>query len=76
MTAAELIRAALVSMGGEGSIKEVQGWARRSHPGKVTDSTISTAMADLASPGNQSSTYPTTARFLERTGRGRYRILS
>jgi hypothetical protein len=76
VTAAELIRAALESMGGEGSIQEVQDWARRSHPGALTDSTISTAMADLASPGNPSSTYPTTARFLERTGRGRYRIRS
>jgi hypothetical protein len=76
MTAAELIRAALASMGGEGSIQEVQGWARRSHPGAVTDSTISTAMADLTNPGNRSSGYPTRAHFLERTGRGRYRIRS
>jgi hypothetical protein len=74
MTAAELIRAALVSMDGEGSIQDVQDWARRTHPGLVSESTISTSMADLAYPGNRSSTYPTTARFLERTGRGRYRI--
>ena len=76
MTAAELIRAALVSMGGEGSIQDVQDWVRRTHAGYVTDSTISTAMADLAKPGNRSSTYPLTARFLERTGPGRYRMRS
>jgi hypothetical protein len=74
VTAAELIRAALLSMGGEAAIRDVQEWARRSHPGAVTDSTISTAMADLANPGNPSSTYRLEARFLERTGRGRYRI--
>jgi hypothetical protein len=76
MTAAELIRAALASIGGEGSIQDVQDWVRRSHPGLVTDSTISTAMADLAYPGNQSSNYPSTTRFLERIGPGRYRIRS
>ena len=76
MTAAELIRVALASMGGEGSVQDVQDSIRRSNPGLVTDSTISTAMADLAYPGNQSSNYPTTARFLERIGPGRYRIRS
>jgi hypothetical protein len=76
MTSAELIRAALESMGGEGSIPEVQDWVRRTHPGIVADSTISTDMADLADPGNASSTYPMEARFLERVSRGRYRIRS
>ena len=74
MTAAELIREALESMGGEGSIPDVQAWVRRNRPGFVTDSTIATSMADLAYPGNASSTYARDARFLERVGPGRYRI--
>lgn len=74
MTAAELIREALESMGGEGDIRDVQEWVRRNRPGFVTDSTISTAMADLTHPGNASSTYAEDARFLERVESGRYRI--
>jgi hypothetical protein len=72
MTAADAIREAMLALGGEVSIRQVKDWIDTRYPGRWKD--ISTAIADLTYPGNQSSTYSMGQRFLVRTARGRYRL--
>lgn len=71
-TEAEAIWQAMTAMGGERSIQEVTEWISRQYPHRWKD--VGTPMADLAFPGNHSSSYPPARRFLERTAPGRYRI--
>lgn len=73
-TAAEAIRAAMDALGGEAEARDVKGWVDKKYPGAWADITVQ--MADLAHPGNSSSTYPSDSRFLVRVGRGRYRLRS
>lgn len=73
-TAADAIREALVALGGEGTIKEVTAWVGRRYPRKWSADTISTSMADLAFPGNPSSRFGSSQRFLRRVATGRYRM--
>jgi GTP pyrophosphokinase len=62
------------ALGGEASIQEVEGWIERHHPGEWRASTVSTLLADLTYPGNPSSQFTTSQRFLQRVDRGRYRL--
>jgi hypothetical protein len=71
-TAADAIREAMIALGGEADAREVKAWVEARHLGRWTDITVD--MADLAYPGNASSTYPANGRFLERVRRGRYRL--
>lgn len=73
-TAVDAIREALVAVGGEATIKEVTAWVGRRYPQRWSADTISTSMADLAFPGNPSSRFTTSQRFLRRVATGRYRM--
>lgn len=68
------IKKAMIALGGEASIQEVTEWINHYYPNKWKDNSISTAMADLTYPGNPSSQYAPEDRFLERVGRGIYRL--
>ena len=72
VTVADDIRQAMTAMGGERKIYEVKGWISE-HLGRHW-ADVGTAMADLTIPGNSSSTYSPERRFLERVGRGVYRL--
>jgi len=71
-TAADVIREAMEALGGEASARDVKNWVDARYPAGWSDITVQ--MADLAYPGNSSSTYPDDQRFLERIERGRYRL--
>ena len=73
-TAAEAIREAMITLGGEADIREVQAWVEKRYPRQWLPGTIAVLMADLAYPGNRSSHYPTGRRFLIRVRAGRYRL--
>ena len=73
-TAAEAIREAMLALGGEADIPDVEKWVEDRYPSKWRPGTIAVAMADLTYPGNRSSPYSSTQRILERVGRGRYRL--
>jgi len=75
-TAVDAIREAFVALGSEATIKEVTAWIGRRYPQKWSADTISTSMADLAFPGNPSSRFTTSQRFLRRVATGRYRMAS
>lgn len=70
-----MIREAITSLGGKGSIQQVTDWIRSRYPNDdVNPSTISTAMSDLSINSAPSSSYPTVRRFLFRVDRGYYRV--
>ena len=71
-TAADAIREAMSDLGGEAEARDVKVWVEAHYPGRLADVTVD--MADLAYPGNSSSTYPLDQRFLQRVRRGRYRL--
>lgn len=68
----DAIREALLHFGGEGTIEQVKSYIKSKYGFKWKD--IGTTMADLTFPGSRSSTYSLNERFLERVGRGRYRL--
>jgi hypothetical protein len=71
----EMIREAMKSLGGKGSIQQVTDWIRSRYPDDdVNPNTISTAISDLSINGPPSSSYPTARRFLFRVDRGYYRM--
>jgi hypothetical protein len=71
-TAAEAIYQAMTVLGGEAEARDVRAWVEVRYPKAWRD--VTSQMADLAYPGNASSTYPVHERFLERVARGRYRL--
>jgi hypothetical protein len=71
-TAADAIREAMEALGGAADARNVKEWVEARYPGRWVDVTVD--MADLTYPGNASSTYRHENRFLERVGRGRYRL--
>jgi hypothetical protein len=73
-TEPEAIFEAMKALGCKATVQEVTAWVNRHYPRRWKD--IGTAMADLTYPGNPSSPFPETKRFLERIGRGEYRIRS
>jgi hypothetical protein len=75
-TAAEAIHEALLARDGLGSVADVQEYVHERYPQRWAPTTIATLMADLTYPGNPTSAYPTSKRFLERVGSGRYRLRS
>lgn len=73
----EAIIWALIDLGGEGTIKEVQEWLDKQYPNTWKDSGTSLAdMVPVAHGGNFSSTVREEYRVLERVSRGRYRLLA
>jgi len=68
----DAIREALLYYGGEGTIEQAKSYIKSKYGSKWKD--IGTTMADLTFPGSRSSTYSLNERFLERVGRGRYRL--
>ena len=68
-----LIYEAVKSLGGEATIRDVIAFVHEKY-GPVKESTIATAMSDLAVNGPPSSLYSVEARFLQRVSRGRYRL--
>ncbi len=54
------------------SIREVNEWIASHYSGRWKD--VSTSLADLVIGGNASSGYRRSEQFLERVGRGRYRL--
>lgn len=73
-TTKELIRDAMIGLGGEATIQQVVGYVRDKH-GTFNANSISTSMSDLSVNGPPSSLYPVSQRILERVSRGRYRLL-
>lgn len=71
-TCAEAVKEAMVALGGQAEIKEVENWINHHYPKQWKD--ISGTMADLAFPGADSSTYHQNERFLVRVSRGVYRL--
>jgi hypothetical protein len=71
-TAADAIHEAMEALGGEADARDVKNWVEARYPGRWVDATVD--IADLAHPGNASSTYRLDQRFLERVSRGRYRL--
>jgi len=70
-----MIREAMNSLGGKGSIQQVANWIRSRYPNdNIKPSTISTAMSDLSVNGPPSSLYSMERKFLFRIDRGLYRI--
>lgn len=68
----EAIKEAMVALGGDGSIEEVTEWIKARYGDRWKD--IRTRIADLTYPGNSSSSYTPSERFLERVSRGVYRL--
>lgn len=71
-TLKDVIKEAMLFLGGEASIEQVKNFIASNYGPKWKD--VETAMADLTYPGSKSSTYSEEERFLERTGRGRYSL--
>lgn len=71
-TLKDVIKEAMLFRGGEASIEQVKSFIASNYGPRWKD--VETTMADLTYPGSKSSTYSEQARFLERTGRGRYRL--
>lgn len=69
-----LIHKTMKDLGGEATIQDVIRFVHEKY-GPVKESTIATAMSDLATNGPPSSLYGMEARFLERVSRGRYRLI-
>lgn len=73
----QMIREAMESLGGEGSIQQVTDHIKSLYPEyKVNPSTISTMMSDLSVNDPPSSSYPPVRKFLVRVRRGCYRMTS
>lgn len=69
---AEAIKEAMVGLGGERSIEEVKQWIKAHYGNRWQD--ITTTIAYLTYPGNKSSSYAPSERFLIRVSRGVYRL--
>jgi hypothetical protein len=66
---------ALVDLGGEGTIKQVNSWVNTHYPNKWKDT--GTTLADMVPKslgGNPSSNVSDDFRILERVSPGRYRL--
>lgn len=72
-TAVDAISEAMRALGGEASISDVTNWIERHYPRNWRAGTIATLMADLTLPGNRSSPFTPSERFLRRVGTDRYR---
>jgi len=72
VTLKDVIKEAMEFLGGEGTIEQVRSFIASNYGPRWKD--VGVAMADLTFPGSKSSTYPEKERFLERIGRGRYRL--
>lgn len=73
----EAIIEALVSLGGEGTIKEVNYRVNKMYPGRWKDT--GTTLADMVPTylgGNTTSTIKDEYRILERVSPGKYRLIS
>ncbi len=54
------------------TVADVQNWIEKRYPGRWK--AIDTALADLATNGNETSTYAERDKCLKRTERGTYRM--
>ncbi|WP_053362566.1 hypothetical protein [Bacillus sp. FJAT-27251] len=76
MTQCEAIIEPLEALGGEATIREVDGWLRKNYPNRWKSA--GTSLADMVPEekgGNTSSTVPPYFRVLERVEPGKYRLL-
>lgn len=71
-TVKDVIKEAMWFLGGEATVKQVKGFIASNYGSRWKD--VETSMADLTYPGSRSSQYSEKDRFLERTGRGKYRL--
>ena len=71
-TLRDVIKEAMLLLGGEASVEQIKNFVSSHYGPRWSD--VGTAIADLTYPGSKSSQYPEKERFLERIGRGTYRL--